>query len=122
MPATLDPPASAPSVDASLDALVHKAEESIVHCMHDCEDFIRRSPTKAMLGALAAGYLLRNLPLRALIVAKVRLITALAPPALVLYGAAKVYEFIQEQGSSAPQQGSSAPQQGQGQPQQNPGL
>jgi hypothetical protein len=110
-PAMAETQTSAPapqSIDAGIDAMIHKAEQSITHVVHDCEDFIRQSPTKAVVGALAAGYLLRNLPLRALLVAKVRLITALAPPALVLYGAAKVYEFIQEQSQSQPQSDTAA--------------
>jgi hypothetical protein len=114
-------PVSPPSIDAGIDAMIHKAEEGIARCVHDCEDFVRQSPTKAVLGALAAGYLLRNLPLRSILIAKVRLLTALAPPALVLYGAAKVYEFLQEQGTLPSPQGGDQPhaQSGQGESQEH---
>jgi hypothetical protein len=106
---------SSASIDAGIDNMIHKAEESIARCVHDCEDFVRQSPTKAVLGALAAGYLLRHLPLRSILIAKVRLITALAPPALVLYGAAKVYEYLQEQGAlPLPQGGDDGQNQAQG--------
>ncbi|MDZ4288993.1 MAG: hypothetical protein U0984_13585 [Prosthecobacter sp.] len=84
-------------IDAGINEMLHKAEASLVHCVHDCEDCVRQAPLKSVLAAAAAGYLLRHVPVRALIVANVRLLTALAPPALVLYGAAKVYEYLQEQ-------------------------
>lgn len=89
-----------PSIDAGIDSMLHKAEENLMHCVHDAEDCIRQAPMKSVLGALAAGYVLHHLPVRSLIVANVRLLTALAPPALILYGAAKVYEFLQEQSAT----------------------
>lgn len=55
-----------------------------------CEDRIRESPSKAVLGALALGYVLHRLPLREILVIKVRVLAALAPPVLLLFGAAKL--------------------------------
>jgi hypothetical protein len=65
-----------------------------------CENRIRKSPTTAVLGAVAAGYFLHRMPLRAILVTQVRVLSALTPPALLLYGAAKLYEFLQRQGLS----------------------
>ena len=114
MPDPLNSPTT-PSVDQTLDSFIHKTEESITHCLHDCEDFVRKSPTKAMLGAVAAGYLLRNLPLKSILITKIRILAALAPPALVLYGAAKVMEMLQDQQGSQGGNGQQPPQQSQAQ-------
>lgn len=62
-----------------------------------CEDRIRKSPTTSVLGAVAAGYVLHRLPVRAIIVTQLRVISALTPPALILVGAAKLYEFLHKQ-------------------------
>lgn len=77
--------------------LVGQAREGFQHRYQACEQRIRKSPVKAVLGAVAAGYCAHQLPVRALVVANVRLIASLLPPALVLFGAAKVYEFLQKQ-------------------------
>jgi hypothetical protein len=51
----------------------------------------------SVLGAAAAGYLLHRMPVRAILVTQVRVLSALTPPALFLFGAAKLYEFLQKQ-------------------------
>ena len=53
--------------------------------------------TNAQQHIRAVGYCLHRLPVRSLLVAQVRLLSALAPPALFVFGAAKVYEFLQRQ-------------------------
>ena len=88
------------SIEEGVNALLVDVERSIRSHIQDCEQCIRRSPAKSVLGAVAAGYCLHRLPVRALLVTQVRLLSALAPPALVLYGAAKVYEFLQRQDSA----------------------
>lgn len=85
------------SVEEGVNALLNDARQSINQHYKDCEQHIRQSPTSSVLGAVAAGWCLHRLPVRVLLVAQVRLITALAPPALLLFGAAKVYEFLQRQ-------------------------
>lgn len=71
------------------------ARQCIQQQHHQCEDWVRQSPTAAVLGAVAAGYLLHRLPLRAILVTKIRVLTALTPPALFLFGAAKIFECLQ---------------------------
>jgi hypothetical protein len=73
------------------------ARQSLRHRYEECEKAIRKSPTTSVLGAVAAGYLLHRLPVRAILVTQVRVLSALAPPALFLFGAAKLYEFLQRQ-------------------------
>ncbi|QTN32887.1 hypothetical protein HZ994_11305 [Akkermansiaceae bacterium] len=62
-----------------------------------CEDRIRESPAASVLGAVGVGYLLHRMPVRAILVTQVRILSALAPPALFLFGAAKLISFLQRQ-------------------------
>lgn len=49
------------------------------------------------MGAVVAGYPLHRLPVRAILLTQVRVLSALTPPVLILFGAAKLYEFLQRQ-------------------------
>ena len=84
-------------MEEGVDVLLHNARQGIRHRYQECERQIRKSPTTSLLGAVAAGYLLHRLPVRAILVTQVRVLSALAPPALLLFGAAKLYEFLQRQ-------------------------
>ncbi len=99
MTATPSKPAAALSVEEGVNALLNDAQKSFRHHFKECEQRIRQSPTSSVLGAVAVGWCLHRLPVRALLVAQVRLLSALTPPALFLYGTAKVYEFLQKQKS-----------------------
>ena len=68
----------------------------------ECDARIRESPTSAIIGAMAVGYMLHRLPLRSILVTKVRVISALAPPALFLFGVAKLYDFLQSHARTNP--------------------
>lgn len=93
-----NPPQTAPlSIEEGINSLVDQAKQGFQQRYQSCEKRIRKSPGKAVLGAVTAGYFAHHLPVRALVIANVRLIAALVPPALVLFGAAKVYEFLQKQ-------------------------
>jgi hypothetical protein len=87
-------------MEEGVNALLSNAQHSLRDSYQACEQRIRRSPTTSVLGAVLAGYCAHRLPLRAIAVAQVRVIAALAPPALLLFGAAKVYEFLQQQGAA----------------------
>lgn len=77
--------------------LLCNARQDLRSRYQQCQNQIRKSPLTAVLGAAAAGYLLHRLPVRAILVTQVRVLAALAPPALFLFGAAKLYEFLQNQ-------------------------
>lgn len=80
-----------------VNGLLRNARQGIRHRYDKGEDRIRESPTTAVLGAAALGYLLHRIPVRAILVTHVRVLSALTPPALVFYGAAKLCEFLQRQ-------------------------
>lgn len=96
-------PSKSCSMEEGVQIMVSNAREGIRQRHQKCEDRIRRSPTKAMLGAVATGYLLHRLPVRAVLVTQVRVLAALTPPALFLYGAAKVCDFLQKQEAVEPE-------------------
>lgn len=93
-------PAPQQSVEEGVKALVSNAQQGIRRTYHECEDRIREEPAKAMLAAVAAGYLLHRLPVRAILVTQVRILAALARPALVAFGAARVCEYLQNRSPS----------------------
>lgn len=88
-------PATPLSLEEGVNVLLSNAQESIRQRYQKCENQIRKSPATAVLGAVAVGYLLHRMPIRAILVTQVRVISALTPPALFLFGAAKLYEFLQ---------------------------
>ncbi len=84
-------------MEEGINVLLCNAKQGICHRYQQGKNQIRKSPTTAVLGAVAAGYLLHRLPVRAILVTQVRVLSALAPPALLLLGAVKLYEFLQRQ-------------------------
>lgn len=85
------------TLEEGVHALLSNAKQDLRHRYQRCENRIRRSPATAVLGAVAAGYFLHRMPVRAIVVTQVRVLSALTPPALLLFGAAKLYEFLQRQ-------------------------
>lgn len=61
------------------------------------EQKIKHSPAKAVLIALGAGYCLNRLPVASLIAVPLRLTAVLAKPALLVLGAAKLYDLVEKQ-------------------------
>ena len=82
-------------MEEEVKVLLSKARQDISDRYERCQNRIRKSPTSSVLSAVATGYLLHRLPVRAIMLTQVRVLSALAPPALFLYGAAKLYEVLQ---------------------------
>jgi len=97
MTGTSNQPEAPLSMEEGINVLLCNAKQGICHRYQQGKNQIRKSPTTAVLGAVAAGYLLHRLPVRAILVTQVRVLSALAPPALFFFGAAKLYEFLQRQ-------------------------
>lgn len=51
-----------------------------------------------MLGAVTAGYLLHRMPVRAILVTQVRVLAALTPTALWVFGAFRLCDFLKGRG------------------------
>ena len=61
------------------------------------EAYVRENPSQAVLSALAAGFVLRLLPLGAITGALIRLVLFAVRPAIFIYGAVSLYKHFQEQ-------------------------
>jgi hypothetical protein len=90
-------PGAPMSIEEMAKVTLSKVQQDIRQRYQVCENQIRKSPATSVIGAVAVGYLLHRMPVRAILVTQVRVLSALAPPALFLLGAAKLYEFLQRQ-------------------------
>ncbi len=90
-------PATPLSMEEGVNVLLSNARQGIRDRYEKCENRIRESPTTAVLGAVAVGYLLHRMPVRAILVTQIRVLAALTPPALFLFGAAKLCDLLQRQ-------------------------
>ena len=83
-------PASSETIcDDTVDRITIFTDERVQRA----RSYTRESPLKALGCAAVIGYLLRVLPVRALIGALVDLAFVLMRPAAMLFGAAKIYKF-----------------------------
>lgn len=96
-------PHSVPSVDQGIRSVLHSGKEKAISKLEQFEDCVRKHPAQTVLGAIAGGYLLNRLPVRSILVANVKLVSALAPPALLAYGAAKLCEVLQKKSRQSSQ-------------------
>jgi hypothetical protein len=63
------------------------------HLMQRADEFARREPTKAVISAFGAGFLLNLLPLGAIVGALVSIAFTLVRPALLFLGLVKACEM-----------------------------
>lgn len=61
--------------------------------MTQTEDFVRANPTRSLLYGVAAGFILDRLPIFRIFGGLVRLLLMALKPALLVYGATKVYQM-----------------------------
>ena len=61
------------------------------------EEYVKEKPAQSLLIALLAGFILNRLPLGRLLGALTRLLLFAIKPALLIYGATKVYEAVQQE-------------------------
>ena len=101
MTKTSSRPAKPQSADQVVDALLSSAQRGLHDRYGQCQSAIRKSPTSAVLGAVAVGYLLHLLPGRAILIAVVRVLSTLTLPVLFLLGGARLYAFLQKRALDA---------------------
>ncbi len=64
--------------------------------VNETGEYVREKPTQSLLYAFAAGYVLNRLPLGRALGGFLRLIIMALKPAVLIYGAAKLYQMAQE--------------------------
>ena len=67
--------------------------------VNETGEYVREKPTQSLLYALVAGYVLNRLPLGRLLSGVLRLLMMALKPAVLIYGAAKLYQATQERES-----------------------
>lgn len=58
------------------------------------EDYVRANPTRSLLYGVAAGFILDRLPIFRILGAFVRLLLMAVKPAILIYGATKLYQLL----------------------------
>src|SRR5262249_21285120 len=64
--------------------------------VNETGEYVRENPTQSLLYAFAAGYILNRLPLGRVLGGFLRLLMLAVKPAVLIYGAAKLYQATQE--------------------------
>ena len=76
---------------------LHWVKEQVETALSDTEDYVREKPAQSLLCAFVAGYVLNHLPLGRVVGGILRLLIAALKPAVLIYGAAKLYQAAQEE-------------------------
>ena len=76
---------------------VHWVKEQVEAALSETEDYVREKPTQSLLYAFVAGYILNRLPLGLILGGLFRLLIIALRPAILIYGAAKLYQAAQEE-------------------------
>jgi hypothetical protein len=76
---------------------VHWVKEQVEAALSETENYIREKPTQSLLCAFVAGYILNRLPLARILGGLFRLLIIALRPAILIYGAAKLYQAAQEE-------------------------
>ncbi|HYY35244.1 MAG TPA: hypothetical protein VE867_02620 [Candidatus Binatia bacterium] len=76
---------------------VHWVKEQFEAALSETEDYVRERPAQSLLCAFVIGYILNRLPLGRIVSGLFRLLVAALRPAILIYGAAKLYQAAQEE-------------------------
>ncbi len=74
-------------------------KEQVETVLSETEDYVRGKPAQSLLCAFVAGYVLNRLPMGRVLGGLVRLLAVALKPAILIYGAAKLYQVAQEEES-----------------------
>jgi hypothetical protein len=71
-------------------------KERVETVVNETGDYVREKPTQSLFYAFAAGYVLNRLPLGRVVAGLLRLVFVALKPAILIYGAARLYRSTQE--------------------------
>jgi hypothetical protein len=86
------------SLQSTLEKGCESLNESFTQCVRDLEDKVRSTPLVAVSLAVVVGYVLRFFPIALIIGIVTKLFFLSLKPLILIFGALKLYEFIQKQG------------------------
>jgi len=84
-------------MEDSVTSMFRTAQDTVRRSYKECEGSVREAPGSSLLCAVATGYFLRLLPIGAILSGLVHLVAALLKPAILIFGAAKLYNYVQQQ-------------------------
>jgi len=76
---------------------VQWVKDQVETVLSETEDYVREKPAQSLAWAFVAGYVLNRLPLGRILSGLLRLLIVALKPAILIYGAAKLYQAAQEQ-------------------------
>ena len=76
---------------------VRYTKEQVEDFVGQAEEYVRDNPGQALLYAFVAGFVLNRLPLGAIVRGFVRLAFLALRPAVLVYGASRLYEAAKEE-------------------------
>ena len=71
-------------------------KDRVETAMNETGEYVREKPTQSIFYAFAIGYVLNRLPLGRVLAGLLRLLFMALKPAILIYGAAKLYRSAQE--------------------------
>lgn len=72
-------------------------KETFDDLMNQTEEYVRTNPTQSILYAFLAGFILNRLPVGRIVGGAFRLALFALKPAILVYGATKLYQAIDEE-------------------------
>jgi hypothetical protein len=75
---------------------MHWVKDRIGEVVSETGEYVREKPTQSLLYAFAAGCVLNRLPLARVLAGFLRLLMFALKPAVLIYGAAKLYQATQQ--------------------------
>jgi hypothetical protein len=78
---------------------VQWVKDQVEAVLSETEDYVREKPAQSLLCAFVAGYILNRLPLGRILSSLFRLLIVALRPAILIYGAVKLYQAAQEEES-----------------------
>ena len=76
---------------------VQWVKEQFETVVSETGDYVRHKPTQSLVWAFVAGLILNRLPIGRILSGLVRLLIFALKPAILIYGAAKLYQTAQEE-------------------------
>jgi len=76
---------------------VQWVKDQVETILSETEDYVREKPAQSLVWAFLAGYILNRLPLGRILSGLLRLLIVALKPAILIYGAAKLYQAAQEE-------------------------
>jgi hypothetical protein len=70
-------------------------KDQFEHVLEQTEDYVRENPVRSIAYALVAGFILNRLPIGRILGGVVRLVMLAFKPAILAYGATKLYQAAQ---------------------------